>query len=498
MERSAGVLVHLTSLPARYGIGTLGKTAHRLATAIADAGQRWWQMLPVGPTGYRDSPYQSPSTFAGNPLLIDLEVLVEEGWLRPSELGPLAHLPQARVDFAGLIPAKTRLLSLAARRFLRTGGDGGYQEFVTSHWLDEYATFAALKQLHGKRAWVDWEQGVALRDPATLARFRRRLAGPIEIEKAIQYLFHRQWESMHAHCRNLGVGLIGDVPIFVAHDSADVWSHQELFHLDPDGRPQVVAGVPPDYFSATGQRWGNPLYRWDRHAADGYSWWTQRLGDTLHRFDMIRIDHFRGFVAYWEIPAAEDTAANGHWVDGPGDGFFATVEQHLGRLPIIAEDLGIITEEVTNLRRKFGYPGMRVAQFGFDEELDTALHHPANYQEDVVAYTGTHDNDTTMGWFWGDNPRHDRRRLNLRRRRLLTEVGTKGEEINWDLAALVHHSRAILAVLPVQDLLGAGREGRMNTPGTEADNWTWRMPGQVPPAAWERLQSLTSHSGRLH
>ncbi|HUP15851.1 MAG TPA: 4-alpha-glucanotransferase [Acidimicrobiia bacterium] len=496
MTRQSGVLAHITSLPGPHGIGTLGEDARLFARALSDAGQHYWQMLPVGPTGYRDSPYQSPSTFAGNPLLIDLNDLVADGLLHGPEIDQLTALPRDRVNFGELIPDKTRLLILAARRFLRRGGDDEYDGFRKTSWLDSYATFAAIKQSYGGRSWVEWERGLAMRNPGAIARASARLEGRIEVERAIQYLFHRQWEALVNHARSLGVALIGDLPIFVAHDSADVWSRPDLFHLGSDGRPSVVAGVPPDYFAATGQRWGNPLYDWDAHRAELYQWWADRLRATFARFDMVRIDHFRGFVAFWEIPASEPTAVNGHWVEGPGIELFTALQSRIGPMSIIAEDLGIITDEVTNLRQSFGYPGMRVAQFGFDEEIDTAIHHPDNYPTDVVAYTGTHDNDTTLGWFWGDNGRHDRRRLDRNRRRLLALTGSRGEEINWDLIKIVLASAAETAVVPVQDLLGLGIEARMNTPGQEEGNWIWRMTGRIGPELVERLGQATSAAER--
>ena len=314
MTRRSGVLAHITALPGQHGVGTLGSEARRFVETLADAGQHYWQMLPVGPTGYRDSPYQSPSTFAGNPLLIDLDDLVADGLLHRPEIDQLTSLPGDRVDFGALIPHKTKLLILAARRFLRRGGDDGYDGFRKTPWLDSYAAYAAIKQSYGGRSWVEWDRGVALMEEAALARASARLQGRIEVERAIQYLFHRQWESLIEHARSLRVALIGDLPIFVAHDSADVWSRPDLFHLGPDGRPTVVAGVPPDYFSATGQRWGNPLYDWEARSQDLYQWWADRLRATFARFDMVRIDHFRGFVAYWEIPASQPTAVNGRWV----------------------------------------------------------------------------------------------------------------------------------------------------------------------------------------
>jgi 4-alpha-glucanotransferase len=428
--------------------------------------------------------------------LIDLNELVADGLLHGPEIDQLTALPRDRVSFGELMPDKARLLILAARRFLRRGGDDEYDGFCKTPWLDSYATFAAIKQSYGGRSWVEWERGLAMRNPGAIARASARLEGRIEVERAIQYLFHRQWEALVNHARSLGVALIGDLPIFVAHDSADVWSRPDLFHLGSDGRPTVVAGVPPDYFAATGQRWGNPLYDWAAHRAELYQWWGDRLRATFARFDMVRIDHFRGFVAFWEILASEPTAINGHWVEGPGIELFTALQSRIGPMSIIAEDLGIITDEVTNLRQSFGYPGMRVAQFGFDEEIDTAIHHPGNYPADVVAYTGTHDNDTTLGWFWGTNDRHDRRRLDRNKRRLLALTGSRGEEINWDLIKIVLASAAETAVVPVQDLLGLRSEARMNTPGKEEGNWIWRMTDRIGPELIERLGQETAAAQR--
>ena len=493
--RRSGVLAHVSSLPTTQGIGTIGEPARQFARALAEAGQRYWQMLPVGPTGYQDSPYQSPSTHAGNPLLIDLDDLVADGWLRSSELQLLNQLSRARVDFGALIPRKRQLLITAATRFLQSSSVGDYEVFRQTPWLDEFATFAALKRSFEDRPWVEWPPELALRDESALRVARQRLAEAIEVERAIQFFFQRQWNAIHAFAQRRDVELIGDLPIFVAHDSADVWSRPDLFQLDEVGRPQVVAGVPPDYFSSTGQRWGNPLYRWDRHRAEKYRWWAERLGGAFTRFDLLRIDHFRGFIAFWEIPASEPTAIKGRWVEGPGSELFNELGADV-QLPIIAEDLGIITPEVTALRRQFGFPGMRVAQFGFDAESDTSLHHPHNYPPDVVAYTGTHDNDTAVGWFWGENDRHDRRRLNRNRRRLLQTTGTRGEEINWEMIELVFGSKASGAIVPVQDLLGLGSEARMNTPGKERGNWTWRMSSPLAPELVERLAEVTRRTHR--
>ncbi|CAN5651165.1 4-alpha-glucanotransferase [soil metagenome] len=484
--------MHVSSLPSPHGIGTIGNEARQLATILAEAGQRYWQMLPVGPTGYRDSPYQSPSTFAGNPLLIDLPDLVERGLLAAREIKPLTELPKNQVAFGPLIKQKSKLLSKAASR---QEVDRGLASFLKTPWLENYAAYTALKEANDLRSWTDWPGALALRQQPELSRAIAKVRRRMELEVGIQYLFHQQWESLRAHCRKLGVVLIGDVPIFVAHDSADVWSQPDLFELDDRGNPTVVAGVPPDYFSKTGQRWGNPLYRWDLLRADGYKWWNERMTASLSRFDLVRVDHFRGFCAYWEIPATEVTAVKGRWVPGPGVGLFQELAGQ-SQLPIIAEDLGVITPDVTALRQRFGFPGMRVGQFGFDDEPETALHNPDNFPPDVVAYTGTHDNDTTVGWFWGNNRRHDRRRLTRHRRRLLERVGTRGEEINWDLIELVMASKAETAIVPVQDLLGLGSEARMNTPGKEEGNWVWRMDGPLPDHVLTRLRETTAASDR--
>ena len=496
MDRAAGVLAHISSLPSTQGIGTIGSEARAFATALAGAGQRYWQMLPVGPTGYRDSPYQSPSTFAGNPLLIDLTDLVDQDLLTREEVEPLEKLPKPNVDFGSLIAQKSQLLATAASRMK---ADRQLEAFLSTPWLENYAAYTALKDSHQLAPWTDWSEDLALRRQPALKNALALVRPRMELEVAIQYLFDRQWQALREHCHRLGVELIGDLPIFVAHDSADVWANPELFELDNSGNPTVVAGVPPDYFSKTGQRWGNPIYRWQTHKADGYSWWKERVQASLARFDLVRVDHFRGFIGYWEIPASEETAVKGRWAPGPGADLFENLAAEKS-LPIIAEDLGVITPEVTALREQFGFPGMRVAQFGFDDESNTALHHPDNYPRDVVAYTGTHDNDTTVGWFWGDNQRHDRRRLTKGRRQLLAKVGTPNrinwESINWDLIGLVLDSQAKTAIIPVQDLLGLGSEARMNTPGKEEGNWTWRMERELPDSVLARLRDITVDTTR--
>lgn len=453
-------------------------------------GQRWWQVLPVGPTGYGDSPYQSPSTFAGNPLLISIDDCVAEGLVRPAALEQEVGDPH-RVDYGEAYRCKLPLLAEAADHFTRRTSPELREELEafreeSSAWLEDYALFTALKRAHDLSPWTDWPPDLARRKPAALRRARRDLAEEILRVAIEQFLFARQWEQLRAVCRRVGVGLLGDLPIFVAHDSADVWANPELFHLDEGGNPTVVAGVPPDYFSATGQLWGNPLYRWERHESTGFEWWRRRLQHSFTRFDLVRIDHFRGFAGYWEVPGDAATAEKGRWVPAPGGKLFDTLLAEEGELPIVAEDLGVITEDVEELRDSYGFPGMKVLQFGFEEGSD---HDPRRWPPGVVGYTGTHDNDTLMGW-WND-PAHaaDRRRA----RKL---IGA-GKDVNWKLIELALAAQAERVVVPLQDLLGLGSEARMNTPGTSGGNWRWRFRwSQVDETIEQRMRSLTEQSGR--
>ncbi|MBL8849868.1 MAG: 4-alpha-glucanotransferase, partial [Planctomycetaceae bacterium] len=403
LPRGSGLLLHFTALPGSQGSGDLGPAAVEFVDFLAASGQSLWQVLPVGPTGYGNSPYQSLSAFAGNPLLVSLERLAEEGWLSSSEIEPPSPFPVDRVDFDAVSAWRQSRLAIAFDRFQLGQGElaadfAGFRQRAAG-WLDDYALFSSLKQESGERAWTEWPGELIRRDPDALAAARRRLAVSIEREAFIQFQFDRQWSALRAYAHAHGVRIMGDIPIFVAHDSADVWANQRLFHLDADGRPTVVAGVPPDYFSETGQLWGNPLYRWDVVAAEGYAWWIERFRHAMSQFDLVRLDHFRGFESYWEIPGDAKDARVGRWAPGPGIAFFDAAEHVLGPLPLVAEDLGIITPAVDALRDEFGAPGMRVLQFAFGTDDKAAEYQPHNYPAHCVVYTGTHDNDTTVGWF---------------------------------------------------------------------------------------------------
>ncbi|MFP4553846.1 MAG: 4-alpha-glucanotransferase [Actinomycetota bacterium] len=499
-RRSSGLLLHVTSLPGRFGIGDLGPEAHRFVDRIAGAGQHYWQMLPIGPTGYGNSPYSSLSTFAGNPLLISPDELSRAGFVDGTSLDAIETPDEGRVDYDTVFQHKAALLRRAAAAFSRRADPdmrdryAGFCESEGPLWLDDYTLYVALKDAHGGKAWNEWDAELVRRDATALARARKELNEEIEMRRVIQFLFFDQWRALRRAAGEVGVAIVGDLPLYVAHDSADVWANPDLFRLDATGNPMVVAGVPPDYFSETGQRWGNPIYDWEEMAARNYTWWKTRVYHALSLFDWLRIDHFRGLAGYWEIPASEPTAVNGQWRPGPADELLGALREELGGLPVIAEDLGVITDDVIALRDGFGLPGMRVAQFGFDRKSDSATHHPQNYPENVWAYTGTHDNDTTLGWFWEGNPRRRVWRLDRRRRALYRKVGG---DIPWGLMEMVSRSRAMTSVFPVQDLLGLGTEARMNIPGTSSGNWEWRLrTGQLTDPTLERLRELTAATDR--
>jgi 4-alpha-glucanotransferase len=496
--RSSGILLHPTSLPGRYGIGELGVEAHAFADFLHDAGQRIWQVLPLGPTGYGDSPYQCFSAFAGNPLLISLDRLVERGYLQAGDLNAAPAFSPDAVDFGAVIAWKLPLLRKAFASFRQGAADdrAAFEDFCRRHasWLDDFALFIALKQAHDLVIWMEWPRELALREPAALERARDQLRDEIECQKFIQFEFERQWCDLKAHCARSGIRLMGDMPIYVALDSADVWVNRHLFELQPDGRPRVVAGVPPDYFSATGQLWGNPIYCWEAHARGEYAWWIARFRRALEMLDMIRLDHFRGFEAYYEIPAGEVTAVNGAWVKGPGAALFERVQAELGDLPIVAENLGVITPEVEALRKRFDFPGMAILQFAFGNDPQAPDFKPHNYPHHLVAYTGTHDNDTVVGWWNGKAGAGSIRtaadvakEMEFARRYLNAD----GSEIHWVMIRTLMASVASTVLFPLQDVLGVGREGRMNLPGTSSGNWRWRFrQGELTSAMSARLKQL--------
>jgi 4-alpha-glucanotransferase len=492
--RASGILLHPTSLPGPYGIGDLGDEAYRAADFLVDAGQSLWQVLPLGPTGYGGSPYSSYSASAGNTLLISPRRLVEAGLLIENDLTEIPPIAPNKVDFAAAQQSKDALLkkALANHRANQNDIRADLEIFVqeNSSWLDDYSLFRALKSAHNEAPWYEWEPALAQHDAASLDTVRAELREQIDAEKLAQFLFFKQWSEVKAYCNTHGIKIIGDIPIFVAYDSADVWTHQEQFKLNADGSPIVVAGVPPDYFSDTGQYWGNPLFNWECMKADGFAWWIERVGAAFQMFDIVRLDHFRGFVASWEIPAGETTAENGQWVDARGHELFEAIKQALGDLPIIAEDLGVITPEVERLRDDFGFPGMRVLQFAFGSDA-TNTHLPHNYDHNVVAYTATHDNDTTVGWF-RSLPEENEREFCLK------YLNTNGAEVHWDFIRAALASVADTAIVPMQDVLGLGNEGRMNLPNSKSGNWEWRMEdGALTSDLAQRLRVLSELYGRI-
>jgi 4-alpha-glucanotransferase len=493
--RSCGILLHSTSLPGRYGIGDLGDAAYRFADFLAESGQTLWQVMPLGPTGYGDSPYQCFSAFAGNPLLVSPDRLLEEGLLDEIDLVDVPPFPAKHVDYGWIIQWKTALLHRSYQVFQERASQeqrGDLWVFSEQHasWLDDYALFMALKEHHGGAVWTAWDRAAATREGAALAYWRDKLTDSIQEQRYRQFLFFRQWAALKTYANERGIRFIGDIPIFVAHDSADVWANLHLFYLDQAGNPTVVAGVPPDYFSATGQLWGNPLYRWNVLAHNGYDWWVARFRSVLELVDIIRLDHFRGFEAYWEIPAGTSTAETGQWVKGPGANLFRRLAEMLGELPIIAEDLGVITPEVEALRDEFAFPGMKVLQFAFASDATNPFL-PHNFTPNCVVYTGTHDNDTTAGWFRSSSTPEERKYARQ-------YLDTDGEEIAWDFIRLAYSSVANMAVVPLQDVLGLGSEARMNYPSTLGGNWTWRYTeGALTDDLSRRLLELAQTYGRM-
>lgn len=483
VSRCSGILLHPTSLPGRFGIGDLGPCAYEFADFLSAAGQKLWQVLPLNPTGYGDSPYQCFSAFAGNPMLLSLERLRDQGLLEQRDLDAAPEFPAESIDFGRAIEFKMPALQRAAQVFLADSKHSdrvAFEDFCKekSTWLDDYALFMALKDAHQGTAWTAWDEPIRKRDAGAMSEWRQKLEPQLMAYKYWQFEFFRQWEELKKHCRERGIRFMGDIPIYVAHDSADVWANPELFYLDEQGKPTVVSGVPPDYFSATGQLWGNPIYRWELMAADGYKWWIERFRASLALFDMVRLDHFRGFEAYWEVPGGEPTAIHGRWVKGPGESFLSALQDAFGGLPIVAENLGVITPAVEELRHKFGLPGMSLLQFAFGNDSQGSSFRPHNYSRDVVAYTGGHDNDTTVGW-WTSSGAGDSTRSpdDVRREHETAKAYLDfhdDAEINWVMIRAVQASVAEIAIVPLQDVLGLGSAARMNLPGKMSGNWQWR------------------------
>ena len=519
--RASGILLHPTSLPGPFGIGDLGPSAYEFADFLVKAGQSLWQVLPLGPTGYGDSPYACYSAFAGNTLLISPEKLVSEGLLdsalplRSLRLGgdnieanrrdaEDAEFSQRKIDFGEAHKTKDALLRNAYDRYTKTTDTALRSAFETfaqkqAAWLEDYALFRALKDAHGGVAWNEWEPSLIRRSSAALTRVREELREQVEAHMFYQFLFFRQWFALKKYCNDKGIKIVGDLPIFVAQDSADVWTNPEQFKLDKNGKPIVVAGVPPDYFSSTGQLWGNPLYNWERMHEDGFKWWIERVRATLTVVDIARVDHFRGFAACWEIPGGDKTAERGQWVEAPGKELFNAIRKTLGELPIIAEDLGVITPDVVALREEFGFPGMRILQFGFGSDSKN-IDLPHNYVPNVVAYTGTHDNDTTVGWFQsvaGEGSTRTATQIERERTFCLNYLNSHGKEIHWDFIRGVLASVANRAIVPLQDLLGLGTEARMNLPNSTEGNWAWRFEANdLEPDLAPRLKDLSNLYGR--
>lgn len=497
LKRASGILLHITSLPSPLGIGDLGPPAYRFADFLSQTKQSYWQTLPLNPTDLAcgNSPYSSPSAFAGNPLLIDLGSLVESGLLKKGELEQLPLFPEGRCDYPKVTSYKMGALRRAYRSFKADKEQRvAFETFCHEQegWLEDYALFRAIKSHFGGGPWSNWEEGLKHRERGSLERMKNTLRHEIEEEMFYQFLFFTQWRSLKIYCNQRGIRLIGDVPIYVSYDSADVWAHPEFFNLDEEKRPLGVAGVPPDYFSKTGQLWGNPTFRWDRLKQDRYRWWIDRILHNFGLFDILRLDHFRGFVGFWEVPSGEATAVHGKWVEAPADDFFQTM---LSRFPVssfIAEDLGIITPEVREVMERFGFPGMRILQFAFGEDNPSHPYLPHNFIPHTVVYTGTHDNNTVRGWFESETSPEEKRRIF---RYLGREVSS--EEIPLELIRHGMMSVANTVMIPLQDLMGLGEEGRMNRPAIPSGNWEWRLlPDQLTPFHEERLLELTETYGR--
>jgi len=493
-QRGSGILLHITSLPSPYGIGDMGPWAYRFADFLSQTKQRFWQILPLNPTDpiYGNSPYHSISAFANSLLMISPERMVDDGFLSREDLKPVPDFPQRRIDYRQVIAYKEKLFHSAYERF-KERKNSEYEQFCSEngHWLEDFALFIALKAHFKGQIWSDWPQEIRDRQPEALQNMKKQLQERIKREKFLQYVFLKQWFSLKEYCNQRDIQIFGDMPIYVDYDSVDVWMAPEMFKLDESKRPLFVAGVPPDYFSETGQLWGNPVYRWDALKEKRYDWWMKRIKHNLKLFNLVRIDHFRGLVAYWEVPAGENTAINGKWVEAPAEDFFKVLLEQFPDSPIIAEDLGIITPDVREHMDRFGFPGMKILLFAFGDDAKNP-YLPHNHVKNCVLYTGTHDNNTVRGWF-------DNEASPAIKKRLLRYLGREvpAEEINWELIRIVMMSVANMVIFPMQDVLGLGEKDRMNRPSTPKDNWEWRLlPDQITLSLSERLREMTEMYGR--
>lgn len=494
-ERSAGVLLHPTSLPSKYGIGDLGKDAYRFVDFLVEASQTLWQIFPLGPTGYGDSPYQCFSAFAGNPLLISPDLLAEEGLLTEEDIKEYPNYNEVHILYGEVIKSKTELLKKAFQNYSEKQKDynSDYEQFVktNSYWLNDFALFMASKQFHNNVIWTEWSDDIAFRKKGAVEKWSEKLKAEIEYQIFVQYQFNKQWKHVKEYANEKGIKIIGDIPIFIAYDSSDLWANRELFSVDEKGKLETVAGVPPDYFSPTGQLWGNPLYKWKKIEADDFDWWKKRISKTLELVDIVRIDHFRGFDAYWEIPGDATTAETGKWVKAPGQKLFNSIKKSLGDLPILAEDLGVITNDVIKLRDEFNFPGMKILQFAFGKSGDKKFL-PHNHVQNCVVYTGSHDNDTTRGFF--ENAKQSDDDIYEWTQDYL---GYYGNDIRGALIRAAYMSVANIVIIPLQDILNLGTEARMNFPGKLGGNWTWRFTwDQIYPTLAEDYNKLVEYFQR--
>jgi len=495
-KRGSGIFLHITSLPSSFGVGDLGPWAYTFVDFLADAKQAYWQILPLNPTepAFGNSPYHSYSAFACNPLLLSPELMVRKGLLAEEDIIPDKRLRSKRVDYNSVVAFKKKVFLTAFQRFKQREDKSDYEEFCKENtsWLDDFALFLALKEHFQKRVWSDWPLDVRDRQEEALQAMKKALHEDMDRERFLQYVFNMQWSALRSYCLEKGIQIIGDIPVYVNYDSVDLWTHPELFKLDQTKRPYAVAGVPPDYFSATGQLWGNPLYRWDILKEREYDWWVQRVGHNLRLFDIVRIDHFRGFVGFWEIPATENNAVNGEWKEAPAEDFFRVLTEKHPHLPLIAEDLGVITPDVRKVMEHFAFPGMKVLLFAFGEDDPMHPYLPHTYDENCVVYTGTHDNNTVGGWF-------KREAKPAEKKRVFRYIGrkVKKREIHWEFIRLAMQSVARTAIIPMQDVLGLREQARMNLPATGKGNWEWRLlPEQITSQLARKISDMTETYGR--